>query len=98
MSVKNRGVPLTPEELVELGLYDPDAPDAAERLVLLRLALEHGASVDEARFALAQHRLHTLAGERVVLGATKRATLQEMAANAGIDAEFSEHLWRALGF
>ena len=91
-------MPLTVEELVDLDLYDPTAPDAGERLTLLRLALEHGASVDEVRFALAQHRLHTLAGERVVVGATKRATLQEMAANAGVDAEFSEHLWRALGF
>jgi len=93
-----RGVRLTVDELVDLGLYVPSAPDEVERLNLLRLALEHGASVDEIRFALAQHRLHTLAGERVVLAATKRATLQEMAANAGVDAEFSEHLWRAFGF
>ena len=97
-SEKNRGVRLTETELVDLGLHDPSAPDAAQRLTLLRLVLEHGASVDEVRFALAQHRLHTLAGERVVVGATKRATLQEMAANAGVDVEFSEHLWRALGF
>ncbi|HLM17731.1 MAG TPA: adenylate/guanylate cyclase domain-containing protein, partial [Acidimicrobiia bacterium] len=78
--------------------YDPEAPDAVERLTLLRLVLEHGATVSEVRFALAQHRLHTLAGELVVLAATKRATLQEMAANAGVDPEFSEHLWRAFGF
>jgi adenylate cyclase len=91
-------VELAVEELVDLGLHDPNAPDALERLALLVLALEHGADVDEVRSALAQNRLHTLAGERVVLGATKRATLQEMTGNAGVDAEFSEHLWRALGF
>jgi class 3 adenylate cyclase/DNA-binding transcriptional MerR regulator len=86
------------DELVALGLFDPSADDAAERLKLLRLALDHGASMDEIRRALAQHRLHTLAGERVVLAATKRATLREMAANAGADPEFAENLWRAFGF
>jgi adenylate cyclase len=97
-SEKNRDVKLTVEELVDLGLHDPDAPSAVERLALIGLALEHGASVDEVRSALAQNRLHTLAGERAVLGATKRATLNELAANAGTDPEFSVHLWRALGF
>jgi class 3 adenylate cyclase len=91
-------VSLAVDELVALGLFDPDAADAAERLMLLRLALDHGAGVDEITLALAQHRLHTLAGERVVLAATKRATLREMAVSAGADPEFAEHLWRAFGF
>jgi adenylate cyclase len=91
-------VSLTVDDLVASGLFDPDADDAAERLTLLRLALDHGASIEEITLALAQHRLHTLAGERVVLAATKRATLTEMAENAGADPEFAEHLWRALGF
>jgi adenylate cyclase len=92
------GVQLTVDELVDLGVYDPAAPDAGERLTLLRLVLEHGATIDEVRFALAQHRLHTLAGELVVLGAKRRATLQEMAEHVGVDTGFSEQLWRAFGF
>src|SRR5262245_9011169 len=66
--------------------------------MLLELAVEHGAGVDEISLAVAQHRLHTLAGELAVLAATKRATLHEMADNAGADPEFAERLWRAFGF
>jgi adenylate cyclase len=97
-SEKNRRVEPTVEDLVDLGLYDPSAPDAVERLAVLTLALEHGASLDEVRSAIAQGRLHTLAGERAVLGATKRATLPELATNADVDTGFAEQLWRALGF
>jgi adenylate cyclase len=98
VSVEDRGASLTVDELAALGLYDPSAPDAPERLMLLELALEHGAGVEEISLAVAQHRLHTLAGELAVLAATKRATLREMAANSGTDAEFAERLWRAFGF
>jgi hypothetical protein len=63
-------------------VFDPGADDAAERLKLSRLSLDHGASVDETRHALAQRRLHTLAGELVVLAATKHATLREKRADA----------------
>jgi adenylate cyclase len=98
VSVPERDATPTTDELVDLGLFDPDARDASERLMLLDLALEHGAAVDEITLAVAQHRLHTLAGELAVLAATKRATLAEMAANAGADPEFAERLWRAFGF
>jgi adenylate cyclase len=93
-----RDATLTTDELVALGLFDPDAPDASERLMLLELAVEHGAAIDEITLAVAQHRLHTLAGELAVLAATKRATFAEIAANAGADLEFAERLWRAFGF
>jgi adenylate cyclase len=89
---------VTVEEFVARGLFDPKAPDASERLMLLELAVEHGAGVDEIALAVSQHRLHTLAGELAVLAATKRATLQRMAANTGTDPEFAERLWRAFGF
>jgi adenylate cyclase len=96
--VPERDATLTTDELVALGLFDPDAPDGSERLMLLELAVEHGAAIDEITLAVAQHRLHTLAGELAVLAATKRATFAEIAANAGADLEFAERLWRAFGF
>ena len=37
------------EELEALGLYDPRAPDAEERLALIELSLEHGATYDDIR-------------------------------------------------
>jgi adenylate cyclase len=40
-----------PEELARLGLYDPDGPDADERLELLTHLLSLGATVDEIRNA-----------------------------------------------
>jgi adenylate cyclase len=98
VAVLDRERSVTVDEFVALGLYDPSAPDASERLMLLELAVEHGAGIDELTVAVAQQRLHTLAGELAVLAATKRATLNEMAANAGTDPEFSERLWRAFGF
>jgi adenylate cyclase len=98
VAVLDRERSVSVDEFVALGLYDPSAPDASERLMLLELAVEHGAGIDELTVAVAQQRLHTLAGELAVLAATKRATLNEMAANAGTDPEFSERLWRAFGF
>ena len=47
---------MTEHELVELGLYDPEAPDAPERLELLQIAFKSGATVDEARDAIAEGR------------------------------------------
>ena len=85
------------EELVALGLLDPDAPGVAEQRALIRLALEHGATADEIRIGIAEHRLHAVAAERVVLDGP-RLTLREAAADADIDTDFAQRLWRALGF
>jgi adenylate cyclase len=85
-------------ELEALGLYDPDAPDAAERLSLLHLALERAATVDEIRAAIGAHRLHALAAERVMLDGTPRFTLEDAAREAGVTSTFAARIWRALGF
>jgi adenylate cyclase len=89
---------MTPEELRRLGLYDPGATDAAERLALLELALDHGVTLDEIRDAIAERRLHGLAAGWVVEGGTERLGLEEAAARAGVDVEHASQLWRALGF
>jgi adenylate cyclase len=87
----------TPQQLEAAGLYDPDAPDAEERLELLVLALEHGATYDEIRSGIDEQRLHAVAAERVIV-AGPRITLPEAIARSGIDLEFGERVWRALGF
>jgi len=87
-----------PAELEELDLYDPDAPDAVDRLALLRLALRFGATVDEMRVAIEEKRLHAVAPERVLAGGTERLKLDEAIARAGIDPALGHRVWRTLGF
>jgi adenylate cyclase len=89
---------VNPEELEELGVYDPAAPDAAERLQLLQLAFDHGVTVPEIREAIAERRLHAVAAVWVVEGGTERLTLEEAAARAGTDPSVAHRVWRALGF
>jgi adenylate cyclase len=88
---------LSEAELVELGLYDPDAPDADERLQLLRQVFAYGATIEEARQGIEERRLHAIAAVRVVLGGTERLTLDEAAERAGVDSDVARRLWRALG-
>ena len=85
------------EELVELGLLDLDGPKVDEQRALIQLALEHGATTDEIRAGIAERRLHAVAAERVVLDGP-RLTLRAAAARAGIDDDFAQRVWRALGF
>ncbi len=58
-----------PAALEALGLHDPEAPDAEDRLEMLRLALGLGATVEEMRDAIAERRLHAIPAERVLQGA-----------------------------
>jgi len=88
----------TPQELKDLGLYDPDAPDAEERLALLTLALECNATIDDIRCGIEEGRLHAVGAERIVLGGSETITLDEAITRSGIDREFAIRLWRALGF
>jgi adenylate cyclase len=88
----------TTAELEALGLYDPSAPDASDRLELIELALDHGATVEEIRAAIAEDRLHAVPAERVIAPGTERLTLDEVITRAGVDPEFARQVWRALGF
>jgi len=87
----------TPRQLEAAGLYAPDAPDAPERLELVAMALQHGATYDEIRTGIEEHRLHAVAAERVIV-AGPRITLTEAIARGGIDPVLGERVWRALGF
>jgi len=84
-------------ELVELGLYDPDAPGAAERIELLRIAFEHGATVEEVRNGIEERRLHAIAAIRVIAGGSEQLSLETAAERAGVEIEFARRCWRALG-
>lgn len=86
----------TPDELVALGLYDPDDELAAERLELIEYLLSLGATVDE--LVAAYPDLPQVASARALLGPGQRFTQAEAAARAGIPLEAWTRIWRACGF
>jgi class 3 adenylate cyclase len=88
---------MTRDELEELGLYDPSAPDAAERLELLELALQYGATTEEMQQAIAERSLHAVAVMNVIVGGAERLTFEDVVARAGTDPDVARRLWRALG-
>jgi adenylate cyclase len=87
-----------PDELERLGLYEPAAPDAADRLALIDLALDHGATYEDIREAIADKRLHAVPAELVIMPGHERLTLDEVIARSGVDPPFARQVWRALGF
>jgi class 3 adenylate cyclase len=85
-----------PDELAAVGLHDPDAPHAAERLVLLEYLLGLGATVDE----LVERRdeLPVVAADLRLRVGTERLTLEEVTERSGAPAEVVLRTWRAAGF
>ena len=80
------------------GLLDGVEGEAREaRLKLLRELAEEGVSLDELRVAVAEERLAVIPVERVLSGGGERFNAAEVAERAGIDREFLERDWRALG-
>src|SRR5262249_61938209 len=73
-------------ELEAAGLYDPAAPNAADRLALLEWLGSLGATIPQMVDAQRQGSLHTLAGE-MALDAGRHLRLGEVAARAGVSAE-----------
>jgi adenylate cyclase len=84
-------------ELEAAGLYDPSAPDAADRLALLDYLLGLGATIDE--LAEAGTEGFPLVASRIALwGPGPRFTADEVAARLGIDQRTMLRTWRAAGF
>jgi adenylate cyclase len=90
--------PIEPDQLTALGLYDPEADNAGDRLALLGFLLEQGASVDEMVEADRNGRLAGLAGDRLVRPGRARLTLGEVATRSGVSPELVARLRRSLGF
>ena len=67
------------------------------RLKLLRELAADGATLDELRRAVAEQRLALVPVERILSGGGERLTAAEVAARAGMEKEFLERQWRALG-
>jgi len=86
------------EELRRAGLYDPDMPDADERLALLRLLDERGVTVEEMVEALEEGRLVGLAVDTVVRPSGERITFAQLCARAALDPDLGLTLLRTVGF
>ena len=85
-----------PEEFEQVGLYDPDAPDAFDRLALLEWLVERGFAVDEIVSAAAVGTLNRLAADRAVKPGP-RITLEELVARSGMPVERIGQILRAAG-
>jgi class 3 adenylate cyclase len=84
--------------LEDLGLYDPRAPDAAERLALLEYLVEQGLTADEMLAAQAEGRLTSLGADPVIRLPGEVFTAAEMSARTGIPLDLGIRIWRAAGF
>jgi adenylate cyclase len=87
----------SPEELAAAGLYDPDAPDAVERLNHLRLIAARGGTVADMQAAHARGVLDRLVPELLFLPPGPRLTIAELARRAGVDVAEVRELRRACG-
>ena len=81
----------------EAGLYEPTAPDAADRLALLRYLQEQGCDLEEMVEAEARDRLFGLAGDRIFRPSRPRYDSEAAAAKLGVDAATVSRAWRAFG-
>jgi adenylate cyclase len=84
-------------ELEAAGVYDPAAPDAADRLALLEYLVEQGATVDDLVDA-GPDGLALLASRLALWGPGDRLTLDEAVARLGLDRASVLRTWRAAGF
>ena len=83
-------------ELEAAGLYDPAAPNAADRLALLEWLGSLGATIPQMIEAHREGSLHTLAGE-MALDAGRHLRLAEVAERAGMSAERIEQIRLSVG-
>lgn len=87
---------MTADELHARGLWNPAAPDAAERLALFRFLLDLGATADElSEFAAEPAALALVLALR---GGHERLTRAELAARAELPEPFVLQAYRAAGF
>jgi class 3 adenylate cyclase len=85
------------ERLHEIGLYDPEAPNAAKRRDLLVYFAECGVTEEQMVAALAGNRLTNLVGDLTLRPGRARYTREQAAAVAGTEPELIDRIWRAAG-
>ncbi len=81
-----------------LGIYDPDAPDAADRLRLLRDLIDQGARPEDLVAATEAGTLGGLALELTLRGETTTLPFATAVGDAGLSAAEAADVWSALGF
>lgn len=81
----------------EAGLYDPDAPGAADRLRLLTYLAEQGCVLEEMVEAHGRGRLFALAGDRIIRPWRPRYDAASAAAQLGTDTATVTEAWRSFG-
>ena len=84
------------DDLVAEGLFDPEAPDADERRVLLERALAAGSTVDMIRQAIDEHWLHVVPTRLAMLGRSATMTVAEAGARVGLSPETARRVWDAV--
>src|SRR4029079_19592852 len=84
-------------ELQRLGLYDPDAPDAADRRQVVRRLFELGGAAEEGVEAIGTGRENDLAMDLAMRPPGRTRTLDEFVASSDIDSDLVRRLWSALG-
>jgi len=87
--------PVDPAELEARGLYDPEAPDAADRLELIEYLLSLGATIQD--ILEAGDDLPVVASMVAMRPGKERLTLAEAADRAGVPVETARRIWRAGG-
>jgi adenylate cyclase len=96
--VRRRNVPpVDVEALRAAGLYDPDAPNAEDRMALLRWIADHGISVERMAEAKRSGSLTGLVADGVVRPGN-RVTLADAARRCGLSPDEVQQVWQATGF
>lgn len=85
------------DDWIAAGIYDPAAPDAADRLRVLRFSAGHGVSLDELVHRAAEGTLSRAVVDRL-LAVDRELTLEETAALVDLPPEHLVRVWLALGF
>jgi adenylate cyclase len=86
-----------PAEYQAAGLYDPAAPDAADRLALLQWLAERGITIEQMVRAEREGLLDALAADLALQPRGMRLTLAEMAARVGVSPDRLEGILLAAG-
>jgi adenylate cyclase len=93
-AMDGEGPELDLDELARLGVYDPSAPDATDRLALIRYVLALGGTLDQ--IATAKGALGDLALD-LALRPDRGTTLGAVTAAAGVEWTDAERLLTAIG-